>query len=241
VRESVAPVAEPSPSAEPVAAPLPPTMPDLLMGPSATSGTATSRDTTVTFGREDSGNIVAPLPRPREITNSPSERVAVAASSATQGASATAGNAPPAATTAGSRSATPAPMYAIKEGETFSSIAEDLSRRHNTRITWVQIAQANPTVDPDRIRPGQMIRLPVPGSAPTTTAPVASSASTTTAEGRPIYTVKSGDTLSAIARHYYNDESKWYLIYEANRQTIGANPNRVREGMKLTIPAATRP
>jgi len=49
------------------------------------------------------------------------------------------------------------------------------------------------------------------------------------------YTVKSGDTLSKIAKHYYDDASQWKRIYDVNRETI-SDPDLIRPGMKLYIP-----
>ncbi len=49
------------------------------------------------------------------------------------------------------------------------------------------------------------------------------------------YTVRSGDTLSSIARHFYGTTSKWNWIFQANRSKI-SNPNVVMVGETLTIP-----
>lgn len=49
------------------------------------------------------------------------------------------------------------------------------------------------------------------------------------------YTVKAGDTLSAIALNVYGDGNKWERIYDANRSTIGSDPNRVVAGQKLYL------
>ena len=49
------------------------------------------------------------------------------------------------------------------------------------------------------------------------------------------YTVRSGDTLSSIARHFYGTTSKWTWIYQANRSKI-SNPNSIYVGERLTIP-----
>jgi LysM repeat protein len=49
------------------------------------------------------------------------------------------------------------------------------------------------------------------------------------------YTVRSGDTLSSIAKHFYGTASKWNWIFQANRSKI-SNPNVVFVGEKLTIP-----
>ncbi len=53
--------------------------------------------------------------------------------------------------------------------------------------------------------------------------------------GEQTYIVKGGDTLSGIARHFYNSPNEWGKIYEANRETV-KNPNYIYIGMKLTIP-----
>ena len=52
------------------------------------------------------------------------------------------------------------------------------------------------------------------------------------------YTVKSGDSLWKIAKKFYGDGSKYTLIYNANRGTIGGNPNLIYPGQVFTIPAA---
>ena len=63
-----------------------------------------------------------------------------------------------------------------------------------------------------------------------TTAARHSAASVTTT-----YTVRSGDTLSLISRHFYGTTSKWTWIYHANRSKIH-NPDSIFVGEKLTIP-----
>ena len=49
------------------------------------------------------------------------------------------------------------------------------------------------------------------------------------------YTVKSGDTLSKIAKHFYGDASAWKRIYDVNREQI-KNPDLIQVGQKLYIP-----
>lgn len=53
------------------------------------------------------------------------------------------------------------------------------------------------------------------------------------------YTVKQGDTLSAIARSEYGDAGKWKQIYEANREQI-EDPDLIHPGQELRIPSESR-
>jgi hypothetical protein len=48
--------------------------------------------------------------------------------------------------------------------------------------------------------------------------------------------VVSGDNLSFISQKYYNTQANWRLIYEANQDVIGENPNLIRVGQVLKIP-----
>jgi nucleoid-associated protein YgaU len=52
------------------------------------------------------------------------------------------------------------------------------------------------------------------------------------------HTVSDDDTLSDIALKYYGHATKPYYmhIYEANKTTIGDNPNVIRPGIELQIP-----
>lgn len=50
------------------------------------------------------------------------------------------------------------------------------------------------------------------------------------------YTVKSGDCLWNIAKKYYGSGSDYTKIYNANKGTIGGNPNLIYPGQVLTIP-----
>lgn len=51
-----------------------------------------------------------------------------------------------------------------------------------------------------------------------------------------VHIVKKGEFLRKIAKLYYGDENKWKTIYDANRNTIGNNPNLIFPGQRLTIP-----
>jgi nucleoid-associated protein YgaU len=49
------------------------------------------------------------------------------------------------------------------------------------------------------------------------------------------YTVKSGDTLSKIAKHYYGDANKYPEIFEANKPML-SDPDKIYPGQMLRIP-----
>jgi colicin import membrane protein len=48
--------------------------------------------------------------------------------------------------------------------------------------------------------------------------------------------VVSGENLSVISQKYYNTQANFRLIYEANQEIIGDNPNLIRVGQVLKIP-----
>ncbi|MBN2410920.1 peptidoglycan-binding protein LysM [candidate division KSB1 bacterium] len=49
------------------------------------------------------------------------------------------------------------------------------------------------------------------------------------------YTIKSGDTLSKIAKHYYGNAMKYPVIFEANREVI-KDPDLIYPGQIIRIP-----
>ena len=51
----------------------------------------------------------------------------------------------------------------------------------------------------------------------------------------PFYTVRKGDTLSAIAKRHYGDANAYNSIFEANRPMLD-HPDRIYPGQVLRIP-----
>jgi nucleoid-associated protein YgaU len=49
------------------------------------------------------------------------------------------------------------------------------------------------------------------------------------------YEVKSGDSLSKIAKHYYGSGNQWKTIFDANTDIL-KDPNKIFPGQKLKIP-----
>jgi LysM repeat protein len=120
--------------------------------------------------------------------------------------------------------ATPGSNYTVQGGDTLSSIAQEAYGDSNQ---WQIIYDANKQVignNPNVIIPGQVLFIPAipptPGS---------------------YYTVQPGDTLSSIAQQAYGDSNQWQIIYDANKQVIGNDPNVIFPGQVLFIPPLTPP
>lgn len=54
--------------------------------------------------------------------------------------------------------------------------------------------------------------------------------------GEQSYTVRKGDTLSAIAQHHYGKASRWHAIFDANRDQLD-DPDLIKPGQVLRLPA----
>ena len=52
------------------------------------------------------------------------------------------------------------------------------------------------------------------------------------------YTVRPGDSLSKIAKTLMGDAKKWRVLYEANKDVVGGNPDLIQPGQVLKIPKA---
>lgn len=115
--------------------------------------------------------------------------------------------------------------YTIKSGESLSVIAARFGR------SWQELWNINRdrVSNPDKIFAGLKLRVwdntpkaaPVP--TPTHSVPVGK-----------VHTVANGENLSVIARQY--GVPSWTLLWEANRDIIGNNPDLIREGQRLRIP-----
>lgn len=67
------------------------------------------------------------------------------------------------------------------------------------------------------------------------TAPAAAATKGSTSGLPTSYTVQSGDTLSKIAGHFYNNSVAWPVLYQANQGKI-ASPNVIIPGQVLNVP-----
>jgi nucleoid-associated protein YgaU len=89
--------------------------------------------------------------------------------------------------------------------------------------------QPRPTEQPQPTPPSEPTQPPEQPQQPSTSEPDPGSDPGS-------YTVQAGDSLSAIAKRVYDDPNAWKAIYEANRGTIGDNPNLIHPGTELSLP-----
>jgi hypothetical protein len=75
--------------------------------------------------------------------------------------------------------------------------------------------------------------LPSPSPVPSSVVADASPEPATVANQ---YIVQPGDTLRSIALDQYGDAELWQMIYQANRSTVGPNPDALVAGKTLQIP-----
>lgn len=99
--------------------------------------------------------------------------------------------------------------YVVKKGDTLSLIAS----KYNT--TYQKLASYNNISNPNKIYPGQIIKIKQDVNINPTN-----------------YVVKKGDTLGSIASRY---KTSWKKIYEKNKNIIGKNPNKIKPGQVLSI------
>jgi nucleoid-associated protein YgaU len=130
--------------------------------------------------------------------------------------------------------------YTIKAGDTFERIA----RRELGSPRLVQaIQRANPLRDPRRIRPGDVIRLPVDPSN-IQGKPAGSISDANPELPAPAnfaeYVVVRGDTLSSIAQRLLGSSDQARAIYELNRDRL-RSMNSIRIGQRLRIPVPADP
>src|SRR5437868_4897679 len=94
--------------------------------------------------------------------------------------------------------------------------------------------QKKPATPPPAAKPATPGSSTATGTANQPTANKPPVAQPTTVQ-QEYYTVKSGDSLSKIAKQLYGDAQQWNRIFEANRDQI-KDANLIQPGQKLKIP-----
>ncbi|MCX6927632.1 MAG: LysM peptidoglycan-binding domain-containing protein, partial [Verrucomicrobia bacterium] len=120
--------------------------------------------------------------------------------------------------------------YTIAKGDTLDKI------HNNLHVSVKAIIEANPGIEPKKLKVGQKIHIPAP-TAPTTPttppAPAGIGAAPTDApsvSGEQTYKVKSGDNLTKIATQHH-------VSLKALRAANGLKVDSIKVGQKLKIPA----
>ncbi len=145
----------------------------------------------------------------------------------------------------------------VAAGDTLASLA---SKHLGTRSRWTELLDANKDKlkKAEDLKLGMELRLPAdsktdkavkpavatPSSGGTGSSSIASGAGAGSSQASgasndspsKTYLVQPGDTLSSIARKVYSDQSKYDVIYKANRDQLQAEDD-LAPGQKLTIPA----
>jgi len=103
----------------------------------------------------------------------------------------------------------------------------------NTAITKFGVPPEGVIAVKETPAPAPKPAAPKPAPKPAAPKPAPSKAAAPKAT---LYTVRPGDSLSAIAGRFYNNSALWSKIYSANRAKIGGNPNLIYAGTVLTIP-----
>jgi LysM repeat protein len=118
---------------------------------------------------------------------------------------------------------TPTTEYVVVKGDTLGKIAKRNS------VTLKALEAANPGVVPTKLKVGQKLEIPAAtgGAEPSE---AASASSTGGENGEEIYTVKSGDTLTKIARHYGT-------TIKAIESENNLSTTKIKVGQKLKIPS----
>jgi LysM repeat protein len=115
--------------------------------------------------------------------------------------------------------------YIIVKGDTFSTIAKKF------HVTIKSLQEANPAVEPTKLKIGLSVHIPASTGAVATTSTTA--AATPDASGAAhLYSVKSGDSLIKIA-------GQFGVTSKALRSFNGLKTDKIVVGQKLKIPSKT--
>ena len=118
--------------------------------------------------------------------------------------------------------ATPETMeYVVVKGDTLGKIAK------NNHITLKQLEDANPSVTPTRLKVGQKLQIPASTGGSNSTSATSTSSDMS---GGETYTVKSGDSLSKIAK------VNGVTLKALETANPNVDPNHIKVGQKLNIP-----
>lgn len=120
----------------------------------------------------------------------------------------------------------PAPLmntteYTVARGDSYSKIAKAKG------VSIAMIRQANPGVDPLRLKPGQKLQIPVPSNTPGAGAAASEMGGNETKNST--YVVKAGDSLARIAKQHGT-------TINAIKAANNLKTTQIKVGQKLKLP-----
>jgi len=136
----------------------------------------------------------------------------------------------------------------VKKGDSLGKIAKQYLGDFN-RYPEIYALNQNKLMNPNDLRIGMSLELPIPDPAAQTGIPAAAprQATETAASDAPPaepsfveHTVRPGESLSTLARQHLGSSSRYREIFAANRDQL-QNPNHLNVGMTLRIPVEPKP
>jgi peptidoglycan endopeptidase LytE len=125
----------------------------------------------------------------------------------------------------------PAPAtedYTVIKGDTFASIAK------KSNVSVKAMVEANPGVDAKKLKIGQKLHVPAATAAPVMGTTPLTTPEPMSAGGEQTYKVKSGDTLTSIAKHFH-------VTIKAIQSANSLGTTSIKVGQTLKIPASAAP
>jgi LysM repeat protein len=123
--------------------------------------------------------------------------------------------------------AAPAPTeteYVVVKGDTYSKIAKSYG------VSWKALEEANPNIPPTKLKVGEKLVIPAGASTTGANAAAETANGVASANGDQVYVVKTGDSLTRIAKHYG-------VTVKAIEAENNLSTTRINVGQKLNIPA----
>jgi LysM repeat protein len=114
--------------------------------------------------------------------------------------------------------------YIVVKGDSFAKIAK------KNGVSVKAIEAANPGIEPTKLKVGQKLSIPASAGGAAAPAAAGAQASTGSSAGEETYTVKSGDTLTKIAKAHGT-------TVKAIKASSSLTTDHIKVGQKLTIPA----